>query len=155
VNDRSPTAKTKSSRRSKTGPARELRGFLIRIALSNKSASFTQTGSRSGLSALGKLAAQAWVDLGSQEGIRVDAVLFRAQELEGLVFLRAGNPDRGLGLAIRLLKTRIARAAEKIGLPSGWRKAYQSKSLPGVRDVAAARRRIVREAGALRKKSAS
>ena len=115
----SPLVKKKKATGSpQEAPRKEFRAFLIRLSLVSRDSTFLHSGSKSGLSPLGKVAAQAWTELssqdslGSQDGLRIDMVLFRPDEIEGILLISASpNMERKLGLAMRLLKARIAFAA--------------------------------------------
>ena len=104
------------------------------------------------------MAAQAWTELssqdslGSQDGLRIDMVLFRPDEIEGILLISASpNMERKLGLAMRLLKARIAFAAVKANLAATgmWKRAYQAQPLVTAKEIATVRRRISREAKVL------
>ncbi len=152
MNQRSRISKTKKPRRPTVEASGEFLGFLIGISLSDNQTPLTQKGTRSGLSALGKITAQAWLDLSSQSGVRVDEIVFRSSEIEGLIFLSPNHTDRKLGLLIRLLKSRIAQSVKEKGLSlSPWKKIYQSRPLATKQEVVLARKHIVMEAMTRRK----
>ena len=142
----SPSLRKKKPDLSKAASRKEFQAFLVSMALVPGSI-FQFTNARKGLSPLGKLATQVWMDLESMEGLRCDAVQLRGRDMQGLLFLQSSSDaGRKLSLVFRLIKTRISRAAEKAGLSGvAWKRAHRMRVLETSREIAAARRALDRE----------